>query len=58
MPVGLGPMELIIILCIIVVLFGASRLSELGGALGKGIRDFRKAASEDVDAEPSLTHRS
>jgi sec-independent protein translocase protein TatA len=51
MPVGLGPMELIIILCIIIVLFGASRLSELGGALGKGIRDFRKAASDVGDAE-------
>jgi len=51
-------MELIIILCIIIVLFGASRLSEVGGALGKGIRDFRKAASENVDAEPSPTLRS
>ena len=38
----LGPTELLIILAIIVVLFGASRLAGLGGALGRGIREFRE----------------
>ncbi len=40
----LGPTELLIILAIIVVLFGASRLAGLGGALGRGIREFREEA--------------
>ena len=38
----LGPTELLIILAIVVVLFGASRLAGLGGALGRGIREFRE----------------
>ena len=42
---GLGPVELIIILAIVVVVFGAGRLSDLGGALGKGIREFRGAVA-------------
>jgi sec-independent protein translocase protein TatA len=40
-------MELIIILVIVVVIFGAGRLSGIGGALGKGIRDFRSATKDD-----------
>jgi sec-independent protein translocase protein TatA len=40
-------MELIIILVIVVVIFGAGRLSGIGGALGKGIRDFRTATKDD-----------
>jgi sec-independent protein translocase protein TatA len=38
----LGPTELLIIFAIVVVLFGASRLAGLGGALGRGIREFRE----------------
>ncbi len=48
MPIGLGPWELIIILLIVVVIFGAGRLSEIGGALGRGIREFRSATKDDV----------
>ena len=46
---GLGPVELIIILTIVVLVFGAGRLSDLGGALGKGIREFRGAVSVPAD---------
>jgi sec-independent protein translocase protein TatA len=42
----LGPWELIIILLIVVVIFGAGRLSEVGGAMGKSIREFRKATAD------------
>ncbi|NOZ27700.1 MAG: twin-arginine translocase TatA/TatE family subunit [Chloroflexi bacterium] len=49
---NLGPMELIIILLIVLFIFGAGRLPELGGAIGRGIRDFRKALNED-DEESS-----
>jgi sec-independent protein translocase protein TatA len=50
-PIGFGPMELFIILAIVVVIFGAGRLTEVGSALGKGIRDFRRATREED--EPS-----
>jgi len=43
---GLGVTELIIILVIVVVLFGASRLPEIGRGIGEGIRNFKKSASE------------
>ena len=41
--IGLG--ELLVIFAIILVLFGAKRLPEIGRALGKGIREFKKEAS-------------
>jgi sec-independent protein translocase protein TatA len=47
----IGVPELLIILAIVVVLFGATRLADVGGALGRGIRDFRKELREDVDAD-------
>ncbi len=43
---GLGAPELMIILVIVVVLFGAGRLAGIGGALGQSIREFRKASSD------------
>lgn len=47
----LGPTELIIILVIVLAVFGAGRLGELGGALGRGIRDFRRALREEDSSE-------
>ncbi len=44
----LGVWELVVILVIVVVIFGAGRLSDVGGALGKSIREFRKATSDDT----------
>ena len=46
-PFGLGPLELIIILLVLVMLFGASRLADIGGSLGKGIKEFRREVSSD-----------
>ena len=47
---SLGWQELLIILVILALLFGASRVADLGGALGKGIREFRsEARGEDDD---------
>lgn len=57
---GLGAPELIIILVIVILIFGAGKLPELGGALGKGIREFRSAtrelqgAKEDVEEATKL----
>jgi len=52
MPFHLGPTELIIILVIVIVLFGAGRISKIAGELGQGIREFRKGlSSEEKPAE-------
>ena len=50
MPFRLGPLELIIILVIVMVIFGVGRLPEIGGAIGKAIREFRSSQSGDADA--------
>ena len=50
-----GAPELLIILAIVVVLFGASRIGDIGKGLGRGIREFRReikdGQAEDVDDE-------
>ncbi len=52
-PFGLGPMELVIILLVLVMLFGASRLADIGGSLGKGIKEFRKEIQTEDGPEPA-----
>jgi sec-independent protein translocase protein TatA len=44
---GIGMPELIIILVIILIIFGAGKLPEIGSALGKGIKNFKKAINEN-----------
>jgi sec-independent protein translocase protein TatA len=44
---SLGPTELALILVLALILFGAGKLSDVGGALGKSIREFRHAATDD-----------
>jgi sec-independent protein translocase protein TatA len=46
----LGPWELIVILLIVVVIFGAGRLAEIGGAVGKSVREFRHATQDPDQA--------
>jgi len=48
---SLGPAELIIILAIVVVLFGASRIGDIGGSIGRGIREFRRELKEGEQEE-------
>ncbi len=50
---GLGMPELLIILVIVVVIFGASRLPQLGEGLGKAIKGFKKGISSDSQEEIS-----
>ena len=57
MPWNMGPWELLIILFIVLLIFGAKRLPEMGKSLGSGIREFKKSITaineEDDDAKDS-----
>jgi len=44
------PMHLVVILVIVLIIFGPSRLAELGGALGKAIKDLKRGISSENDA--------
>ena len=46
----LGPTELIIILVVVILIFGVGKLADVGGALGRGIKEFRKTV-RDEDGE-------
>lgn len=47
----IGPWELAIILVIVIIIFGAGKLPEIGGALGRGIREFKESARDEDDEE-------
>jgi len=51
---GLGIPELIIIMVIVMIIFGAGKLPEIGGAIGKGIKSFKKSVKEpeEIDVTP------
>ena len=46
---GLGTQELLIILVLVMIIFGAGKLPQVGGALGKGLRNFKKGVNEAED---------
>ena len=53
---GIGARELIIILVIVLIIFGAGKLPEIGSALGKGIKNFKKTMNPDnneIENQPS-----
>jgi len=51
---GFGMPELIVVLVIVLVVFGAGRLPEIGGALGKSIRNFKRSSDgkDEIDITP------
>ncbi len=51
---GLGMNEIIIILVVVLVIFGAGKLPEIGEGLGKGIKSFKKSVSgeDEIDITP------
>jgi sec-independent protein translocase protein TatA len=53
-----GPLELVVILVIVILIFGVGRLPEVGGAVGKGIREFRKATKDDEAEAAAATLNS
>jgi len=46
-----GPLEIVVILVVVLLLFGAKRLPEIGRALGEGIREFKKSISGSDDSD-------
>ncbi len=46
----LGPVEVGLILVIVLIIFGVGKLPQVGGALGKGIREFRQAVKGEDEA--------
>lgn len=55
MPLGLGTPELIIVMVIFLIVFGVGRLPEIGGALGRSIREFRENVQEDQEEQEQGT---
>jgi sec-independent protein translocase protein TatA len=55
---GLGMGELLIILVIVIIFFGVGRLGEVGGALGKGIREFRKASTGEEEGNVAKAEKT
>ena len=52
---SLGWQELMIVLVIVIIIFGAGKLPEIGGAMGKSIKEFKKASEEEPGALPKDT---
>ncbi len=55
---GLGAWELILILLIVLLIFGAGKLPQIGDALGKGIRNFKSASSGNRDEPVDVTPKA
>ena len=49
---GLGLSELLVILVIILIIFGAGKLPEIGGGIGKAIKNFKEATKDSKPKEP------
>ena len=60
MPFNLGMTELLVIMVVVLLVFGAKRLPEIGSSMGKGIREFKKSIKEvqtSID-EPNSNNQS
>ena len=51
MPFRFGPMELIIVLVVVLIIFGVGRLPEIGGARGKALKEFRSTQKDITDED-------
>jgi len=48
---GIGPWEIVVILVVLALVFGAGRIPEIGANLGKGIKNFKKSFNEPEDED-------
>ncbi len=48
---NIGPMELILVLIVVLIIFGPGRLPELGGAVGRGLREFRESVKGETPVQ-------
>ncbi len=51
MPFRFGPLEIALVLVVILIVFGVGKLPQVGGAIGKGLRSFRKAQRGEDDED-------
>jgi sec-independent protein translocase protein TatA len=62
MPFHLGPLEIGLIVVLVLIIFGVGKLPQVGGAIGKSIKEFRKARAgedeEDKDKEKSKAEKT
>jgi sec-independent protein translocase protein TatA len=60
MPFGMGFGELVLILLIVVVVFGSTKLPQLGDGLGKAIKNFKRAVNSqnEIDVSPAAKEKS
>ena len=51
---GIGPLELVLILVIVLIVFGAGKLPQIGDALGRSIKNFKRAQQglDEIDVHP------
>ena len=56
MPFRFGPMELIIVLVVVLIIFGVGRVPEIGGAMGKALKEFR-STQKDITEDDSTTNK-
>jgi sec-independent protein translocase protein TatA len=55
---NIGPLEIVVVLIIVLIVFGPKRLPEMGRSLGKGIREFKNSVTgNDEEDEPRELHR-
>lgn len=54
---SLGPLEIVLLLSIVIIVFGVGKLPEVGGALGKAVREFRSSVKEESKEDEPETPR-
>ncbi len=57
MPFRFGPMELIIVLVVVLIIFGVGRLPEIGGAMGKAIKEFRNTQKNQPGTDSNIVDK-
>jgi len=49
-----APSHLLVLLVIVLIIFGPSKLGDVGGAMGKAIKDFKKAMNDEPEVKPAV----